>query len=74
MGDDWACVLLLESIYPIQWVDPQNGIYLKRTVSEFLNLQKSVSQKAAQVGDVLTYTILSANNSGGQPSALSPAA
>lgn len=70
VGSDWACDLLSESIYPIQWLDPQNGIYLKRTVSEFLNLQKSVSQKTAQIGDVLTYTISLANNSGGPLSSL----
>lgn len=25
VGGDWACDILLESIYPIQWIDPQHG-------------------------------------------------
>lgn len=65
VGGDWACDILLESIYPIKWIDPQHGVYLKRNVSEFLTIQKSVNQSAANVGDILTYTILLTNNSGG---------
>lgn len=65
VGGDWACDILLESIYPIQWIDPQNGIYQKRAVSEFLVMKKEVNKTMAQVGDILIYTITLANNSGG---------